>query len=241
MDSIISKRIVIIDDHPIFREGFKSIIKSDNRFRVVGESGSSNEGAQMIHQLKPDLVVTEIWVENQNAVHIIHELKHAYPRMPVIILTMHRATQYVIQALGAGAGGFFLKNSKTSTFLNGCKKILRGERLIDNTFSPDQVANIWEAVRANEKTSRNNSDYLTAREKEVIHLIAEGFPRKEIAKMLCISPKTVENHVTRIMGRLSLHSTIELIRWAAGLGLINMDEWVGTSRNNRYPEMSACR
>ena len=235
-----AKCVVLIDSHPIFREGVKRIVDRYSRFCVVGETGDISEGFRIIEKLKPHLVMVEIWLRDKNAVQLIREVKRRFPEIHVIVLTMYHELKYIIQAFGAGATGIFSKETDAVTFLKGCEIVLRGEQYIDRSFSPESISNIRAAIEAEGNDGAAANEYLTAREKEVLCLVAEGFPRKEIARMLYISPKTVENHISRIMKRLCLRNTIELLRWAAGFGLVNLDGRVGKFSSSRYTEAMVC-
>ncbi len=236
-----TKQIVIIDNHPIYREGIKRVAERTRKFKVVGEAGTEKEGLRTVQRLVPDLVVMEIMLHEQNTIPIIHHIKENYPEIQVVILTLHREVNHIVQAFEAGAAGYFLKETEVETFLQGCESVLKGDQYLDKTVSPVLIASAKKAVHANAANSNTASQILTSREKEITRLVVEGFLRKEIADILCISAKTVENHISNIMRKLSLHNTIELVRWAAGLGLINMEEWSGKSYSPAYRETIMCK
>ncbi len=234
-----AQRIFAIDSHPIFLEGIKNIVNRDKRFCLVGEAGNGREGLKLIRKLRPNLVTMEIWFQDQNWIQLIKEIKNISPEIRIIILTLYREIKYIIQAFKAGATGYLLKETDAETFIKGFETVLKGKHYVDNTISPDLVATIKESITGKGLNTYAVKGCLTAREEEVTRLVAEGFPRKEIANLLCISPKTVENHISKIMKKLCLRNTIELIRWAARLGLINLDEWSGESSFGRYQKAVA--
>ena len=234
-----AKQIVIIDSHPIYREGIKHIANRTKEFSVIGEAGTEKEGFRAIQRLMPDLVVMEIRLQEQDTIQLIHTIKVCYPDIHVIILTLHREVNYIVQAFDAGATGYFLKETEADAFLEGCTNVLKGEQYLDKSVSPVLISSAKKAIHAKEAKANKDSQILTSREKEITRLVVEGFSRKEIAEILYISTKTVENHISNIMRKLSLHNTIELVRWAAGLGLINMEEWSGKPFSSPYRESIA--
>lgn len=216
------KTIVIIDDHPLFREGIKAIIARDAQFEVVGEAGDGAGGLRLAKKLKPDLFVLDLSLPDKNGLSLLPEIKDFLPESQVMIVSMHSKIPYIAEAFQAGAAGYVIKESASERLLEGLHAISRGEYFIDSSISPQVVKKLIDAPI---KPKNANSPYstLTSREQEVVRLLAEGISKKEIAKMLFISIKTVENHRTNIRKKLGFHSTVDIIRYATKLGLINFD------------------
>jgi DNA-binding NarL/FixJ family response regulator len=219
---VTQKTIVIIDDHPLFREGIKAIIARDPNFEVVGEAGDGSEGLRLAKKLKPDLFVLDLSLPDKNGISLLRDIKDFLPESHVLIVSMHSKIHYIAEAFQAGAAGYVVKESASDRLLEGLYAIVRGEYFLDSVISLQVVKQLIEAPT---KAKIMNSAYstLTPREQEVMRLIAKGISKKDISKMLFISVKTVENHRTNIQKKLGFHSTTDFFRYAAKLGLIDLD------------------
>jgi DNA-binding NarL/FixJ family response regulator len=219
------KNIIIIDDHPLFREGLKTIITRDDRFKVVGEAGSGHEGFDMVKRLKPDLVVIDISLPDQSGIQLARDLRKLLSEIKILIVSMHSKIDYIAEAFQAGATGYVVKESASERLLQGLKSVAKGDYYLDSSVSHAVVENLMKSPLKAAKITDADYATLTPREQEVMRLLAEGLSSKAVAEKLFISPKTVENHRANIMNKLGLHSTIELVRYAAKLGLIDVDLW----------------
>ena len=217
--------ILIIDDHPLFREGLKTIISRDDRFEVVGEAGSGHEGFDMVKRLKPDLVVIDISLPDQSGIQLARDLRELLSEIKILIVSMHSKIDYIAEAFQAGATGYVVKESASERLLQGLKSVAKGDYYLDSSVSHAVVENLMKSPLKAAKITDADYATLTPREQEVMRLLAEGLSSKAVAEKLFISPKTVENHRANIMNKLDLHSTIELVRYAAKLGLIDVDLW----------------
>jgi DNA-binding NarL/FixJ family response regulator len=219
------KNIIIIDDHPLFREGLKTIISRDDRFKVVGEAGSGHEGFDMVKRLKPDLVVIDISLPDQSGIQLARDLRELLSEIKILIVSMHSKIDYIAEAFQAGATGYVVKESASERLLQGLKSVAKGDYYLDSSVSHAVVENLMKSPLKAAKITDADYATLTPREQEVMRLLAEGLSSKAVAEKLFISPKTVENHRANIMNKLGLHSTMELVRYAAKLGLIDVDLW----------------
>jgi DNA-binding NarL/FixJ family response regulator len=219
------KSIIIIEDHPLFREGLKTIISRDDRFKVVGEAGTGYEGLEMTKRLKPDLVIVDISLPDQSGIQLTRDLRQLLSETKILIVSMHSKIDYIAEAFQAGATGYVVKESASERLLQGLKSVAKGDYYLDSSVSHSVVENLMKSPLKAAKITDADYATLTPREQEVMRFLAEGLSSKAVAEKLFISPKTVENHRANIMNKLGLHSTIELVRYAAKLGLIDVDLW----------------
>jgi len=219
------KSIIIIDDHPLFREGLKTIISRDDRFKVIGEAGSGHEGLEITKRLKPDLVIVDISLPDQSGIQLTRDLRRLFSETKILIVSMHSKIDYIAEAFQAGATGYVVKESASERLLQGLKSVVKGDYYLDSSVSHAVVENLMKSPLKAAKITDADYASLTPREQEVMRFLAEGLSSKAVAEKLFISPKTVENHRANIMSKLGLHSTIELVRYAAKLGLIDVDLW----------------
>ena len=219
------KSILIVDDHPLFREGLKTIVERETRFKVVGEAGNGRDGFHMAKRLKPDIVVMDISLPDQSGIQLTHDIRSLLSDTRVIIVSMHSKIDYITEAFQAGATGYVAKESASERLVQGLEAVVNGDYFLDASVSHAVVKNLLKIPMKEARIADESYGTLTPREQEIMRLLAEGLSTKEVAEKLFISPKTVENHRANIMKKLGLHSTIELIRYSAKLGLIDVDLW----------------
>lgn len=220
-----SKRVLIIDDHPLFREGLKSIIAEDRHFVVAGEAGNARDGFALATKLKPDVVLVDISLPDQSGMQLTRRIRQTLPKTRVMIISMHSKIDYIVEAFQSGATGYVVKESAAGRLVQGLYAVTAGEYFLDSSISHEVVTRLMKSPVREARVSDTDYGRLTPREQEIMRLLAEGLLKTEIADRLCISTKTVDNHRSNIMKKLELGSTMELVRYAARLGLIDIDLW----------------
>lgn len=211
-------RIVIAEDYTILREGLRSLLSTDPAFEIVGEAEDGRQAIERAAELKPDLVLLDLSMPRTSGLDAIREIKRLSPRTKICILTIHKAEEYILATLEAGADGYVLKEASHAELALAVRSILGGKRYL----SPGVSGKVIEGYLGGRKTFKTTTpwDTLTQREREVLKLIAEGYRNSEIAEYLFISVKTVEKHRANLMKKLDLHSTAALTAYGIEKGLV---------------------
>jgi DNA-binding NarL/FixJ family response regulator len=219
------KTILVVDDHTLFREGLKAIISRNASYEIVGEAGRGDLAVQMARSLKPDLMLVDISLPDQSGIEVTLQVRKSQPKTIVMMVTMHSKVDYIVNAFKAGATGFVTKDSAPERLLQAIDVVLKGEYFLDSAVSQKVVQRLAGIKTDSLSLTDAGYDTLTPREQEIFALLAEGHSLKDIGERLFISPKTVENHRTNIMRKLGVRSSLELIRYAAKVGIIDLDLW----------------
>ena len=205
-------RILLADDHAVVRQGFKLILNQQPDMEVIGEAGNGEETVRLALDLRPNLVIMDIAMPKMNGVEATRRIAENCPECKILILSMHKDAVYVRETLRAGAKGYLLKESIDQDLLRAIRAVANG----DGFLSPEVSGTLLEEYQQTE----DPFDLLTAREREVLQMLAEGKVAKEIATQLDISVYTVDAHRGRIMKKLGLRSSTEIVRFAMRRGLI---------------------
>ena len=204
-------RIVLADDHVMFRQGIKRIIEETEGLEVVGEANDGFELLNLLKELKPDIVFLDISMPNIRGIEATQEIKSLHPDVEVLILTMHRKKEYLYHAISAGAKGYLLKEDSDVELFSAIDTIRKGGFYVTRLLAGELAEDISHLYKGNAQLP---SEPLTTREREVLKLIAEGKSNREIASLLYISIRTVENHRANIMKKLKLNKTAEIVKYA---------------------------
>ena len=207
-------RILLADDHALVRQGFRMILAAQPDMEIVGEAGNGREAVELAEKLQPDVVVMDVAMPELNGIEATRRLAASAPRTRVLALSMHKDSVYVREILRAGARGYLLKDSVDADLVAAVRAVAKGEGYLSPAVSDAVLTDYRRHVT-------DPIDLLTSREREVLQMIAEGKTNKEIATTLNLSVYTVEAHRGRIMEKLNLHSTGELVRFALRNGLID--------------------
>ena len=206
-------RILLADDHTIMREGLRALLESGDSFEVVGVAENGRDAVQSACVLKPDLILIDLAMPQMDGLSAIRELKRRSVEARILVLTMHKTEEYIRAALQAGASGYVLKDASRAELLMAIRSVLSGKMYISPAVADRVVLGYLNRDRTTAPV-QSLADTLTAREKQVLKLIAEGRRNREIAAYLFVSVKTVEKHRANLMGKLNLHNTAALTAFA---------------------------
>jgi DNA-binding NarL/FixJ family response regulator len=209
--------IVLADDHRVVRQGLRALLEAEPDFDVVGEASDGLSAVELAEKLRPDVLVTDIVMPGLGGLDVAHVVGRRVPGTHVVILTMYSGDAYVAQALRNGACAYVLKDSGYSELVKAVRAAASGRRHLSPPFTEESVANYTRKAKAAEV---DIYETLTAREREVLSLEAEGLTAGEIGARLSISPRTAESHRAHVMQKLGLASKAELIRYAVTRGLV---------------------
>jgi two-component system response regulator NreC len=206
-------RILLAEDHQMVRQGFRLILQSQEDMEVIGETGNGKEAVTLTCSLRPDIVVMDVTMPELNGIEATRQIREQVPSVRVLGLSVHRDSVYVREMVRAGAEGYILKESADTELISAVRVVAAG----NSYLSPDVAGAVLSDYR---KQAKNPVDVLTAREREVLQLIAEGQTNKDVAGRLKLSVYTVDGHRTRIMEKLGLHSVGDLVRFAIRNGVV---------------------
>ena len=212
-------RIIIADDHVLFRQGLKSLLAGRSDLEVIGEASDGLQLLDLLDRSLPDIILLDISMPNLRGIEAIHEIKKAHPHVKILILTMHNDKQYLEQAISAGARGYLLKEDADTELFSAIEKVRRGRIYVSPNLL-EELTDDWVLTLRGEPNVSLEVEHLTIREKEVLKLIAEGKGSKEIAGLLFISTRTVERHRANIMQKLGAKKTADLVKHAVQKGYV---------------------
>ncbi len=212
-------RIILADDHAVVRKGLRYLLEGQANHTVAGEAADGREAVRLCAELKPDVAVVDVAMPGLNGIDATAQIVKANPSVAVVILSMYSDETYILRALSAGARGYLLKDSAEEDLLRAVETVAEGRPF----FSPVIAQTILEDYlrQMQMRGVQDSYDLLTDREKEVLQLLAQGKSNKDVAAILDLSPYTVETHRNRLMQKLNLHNTAELVLYAVRKKLIS--------------------
>jgi DNA-binding NarL/FixJ family response regulator len=212
------KRVVIAEDHQLFREGVKAMLALNSQLEVVGEAQDGLEAISCVKRTQPDLLLLDLSLPKLNGIGVVRDLRKALPDLKILALTIHESDQYVLEAFKAGVNGYCVKDASRNELMVAIERVMQAKTYI----SPGIADGVMNGLLAGRKRLKEKSawDTITRREREVLKLLAQGYMNKEIAYLLNISVKTVEKHRANIMSKLDLHNAAALTSYAIEKGLV---------------------
>ena len=212
--------VLLVEDHLLVRSGIRALLDGSSEVKVVGEAGDGREGVRLCAELKPDIVLTDVEMRELNGIETARQIKAAQPDVRVIMLSMYGDPQYVFESLRAGALGYVLKDAAFTELLTAIKSVAAGRRYLSPPLG-DLVMDDY-VRRANGQQSTSDLDKISAREREILQLVAEGHSSGQVAAMLHISIRTVDTHRFNVMQKLGIHSIAGLTKFAIHHGLTSL-------------------
>lgn len=209
-------RILLVDDHAMFRAGIKALLEAEGRMTVIGEASTGDEAVDRVRELKPDVVVMDLSMPGSNGLEATRRIAALELDTKVLVLTVHAEEEYLVPVVEAGASGYLTKTSADTDLIEAVKVVARGEVYLP----PKATTLLLQRYKASESDDSASLHDLSTREQEVLALTAEGYSSREIGKKLFISPKTVDTYRSRIMDKLGLNHRSELVRFALRVGLL---------------------
>ncbi|MDQ6791773.1 MAG: response regulator transcription factor [Candidatus Dormibacteraeota bacterium] len=210
-------RVLIVDDQTLFRSGLARLLDGDDRVSVIGEAGDGVEAVQKVSTLKPDIVLMDLRMPNLDGIEATRKIVAEHPEVRVLILTTFEADNHVIQALKVGASGYILKDSQPDAIVSSILAVAAGERVMSGA-----VASRVLEMLTGTTTPKEFYDGLTAREIEILKMLASGMANKQIAYKLKISEKTVRNHVSNMYEKLQIYDRSQAVLYAVRKGLVEV-------------------
>ncbi len=209
-------RLLLVDDHPVVREGIRSYLSAKGVAAVVGEAATGAESLRKARQVKPDVVLMDINLPDMNGFVVTEALLSEFPTMRVLIMTMHKNREYAAQMVKSGASGYLLKEAKPTEMVAAITAVFAGR----SYCSPEIAQYVLDEILKRRMTKTKGAD-LSARERLVLSLVAEGRTSKDISDRLGVSVRTIQTHRERLMGKTGIHSVAGLTRLAMAEGLVN--------------------
>ncbi len=219
MDKI---RIAIADDHAVLRSGLKAMLNYHPQFEVIAEASNGPETLAILEQSSPDVLILDLSMPGMSGVECIKEIRHRGLACRILVLTMYDEEEYVKEVMRAGADGYILKKSADTDLIEGIIKVHAGKKYMNEFLAESLLNNFLRTSPEPQATERDPYFILSAREREVLRYLAQGYTNSEIGKMLSLSGKTIDTYRSRIMQKLNLHRKSELVNFAIQYKLVQI-------------------
>jgi len=212
-------RIIIADDHGVLRAGLRALLSAESELEVIEEATNGEEALKLAKELQPDIVLMDISMPGASGIDVTRRLKQIMPDVRILILTVHEDEGLLQEAIQAGASGYIVKRAVESELIDAIRAVWRGDLYVHPTMTRALFKEMSAPASASNKDAPVEA--LTPREVDVLQLIAQGYTNRQMADMLSISVRTVESHRSNLMGKLNMHSRVELVRYARENDLIS--------------------
>jgi len=212
--------LLLVDDHPLIRQGLRHLLEGEPEFKVIGEAGDGLEALLLVERLKPNILVVDMMMPGLNGLEVLRQMKHISPDTRAIVLSMQSADTYVLEALKNGAAGYVLKETGPSELVNAVREVTHGNQYLSIKISERLQVSGRKII----DMPSDAYETLTTREREILQMTVEGQTSQEVGDKLTISPRTVEVHRSNLMNKLGLRNQTDLIRFAIKRGIISMDD-----------------
>lgn len=216
-------KIILADDHKIFRKGLRALLSERTDIEIVAEAEDGAQVLEMVRKHSPKIVIMDIGMPKMDGIEATRQIRERHPEIKVLVLSMYAKKAYIDQVLKAGANGYVLKDSDEENLIAAINTVNNGGYYLDSPVA-DQLLSEYFKGRS-KRQLKDQSNPLSEREKEVLRLLAEGHSNQEVANILFISRKTVENHRARIVQKTGAQGQVGLTKYAARIGLIDLDMW----------------
>jgi two-component system, NarL family, response regulator NreC len=213
-------RVLLADDHPIVLQGLRRLLESKPDFLIVAETGDGLQVFSLVERHRPDVLILDLMMPGLNGLEVTRQVRQRFEGIRVIILSMHKDDAYVIQALQNGANGYVIKDTGPTELVEAIHQVMEGRRFLSQVIA-DRFSS--QSLFHADEQLKDPYDLLTGREREVLHLVAEGFTGLEIAERLSISRRTVEQHRANVMRKLGLQNQRDIVRYAIKKGILSID------------------
>jgi DNA-binding NarL/FixJ family response regulator len=212
--------IILADDHHLVREGLRMMLETEPDFDVVGEAADGLSAVQLVERLRPDIAILDLMMPDLNGLEVARHISQYAADTRTMILSMHANEAYVLEALRNGVSAYILKDSRANDLVHAVREVLAGRRYLSPPLSERAIESYMEKAQTAEL---DPYETLTTREREILHLAAQGYSATEMATRLFLSPRTVETHRANLMRKLDLHTQTDMIRYALRRGIIPLD------------------
>jgi len=212
--------IVLADDHHVVRQGLRALVDAEADLRVVGEASDGREVLDTVERLKPDVLIVDVMLPSLSGLEVTRQVRQRSPRTRVVVLSMHANEAYVLEALRNGASGYVLKDANAADLVQAVRAAVGGRRYLSPPLSERAIEAYVERAKGG---TLDVYETLTTREREVLHLAAEGYTNPQIAARLTISPRTAETHRANVLRKLGLQSQTDLVRYAVRRGIVSIE------------------
>ncbi|HEB70075.1 MAG TPA: response regulator transcription factor [Desulfobulbus sp.] len=202
--------IIIADDHSLIRKGLRTIIELESDIQVIGEAGDGQELLDLLSREQPDLIIMDISMPRINGIEAVREVVEKYPGVRVLMLTMHRNSQYFYNAISAGAHGYLMKDDSDTELLTAIRTVQTGKSYVSPQLSNEVTDEMISAFRDHRETPVIQ---LTDREREVLQFVVKGYTSKKMADILCLSPRTVDHHRAKLLKKFKMKNTVDLVKY----------------------------